>query len=136
MRLYTTIAISIGLTFLSAAALAKGGKYEVLDEGKVYYGDCSSFEKPATISVDNIFPHIHAYKLIKERNLDEKDPEYWVLLMQANKVFRDALKQVAVSKKHDLVAECGALRAVTPEVTIPDITHLVVAEVERNPEGR
>ncbi len=136
MRLCAIAAVIVSLVLLSTGVFAKGEKYEVLDSQKVYYGDCASFAKPATVNADEVFPHIHEYKLIGERKLDENDPEYWVLLMKANKVFKDALKAVAVSSKHDLVAERGAIKALAPDTTIPDITHLVVAEVERKPEGR
>lgn len=107
---------------------------EVLDAGKVYYGDCNSFSSPATVAADEVFPHIHAYKLIGERRLSEEDPEYWVLLSKANKVFRAAIKAVAATCGHDLVAERGALKPAAQNVTVPDITNLVIAEVQRGLE--
>jgi hypothetical protein len=136
MRSVAIIAIIAGAAFLCSTSLAKGEKYEVLNEQDVYYGNASSFANPATVAVGEIFPHIRAYKLIDERKLDESNPEYWVLLKQANEVFRAAVKQVAASGDYDLVAQRGAVKAVATDVAIPDITHLVVAEVKRNSEGR
>lgn len=108
---------------------------EVLDVEKVYYGDCNSFQSPATVAMDEVFEHIHEYRLIGERKLGEEDPEYWVLLSKANKVFRAAIKTVAATGGYDLVAERGALKALAPATTIPDITALVIAQVERDSEG-
>ena len=136
MRLSAKAAIVVTMALLYTGVHAMGGKYEVLDKQKVYYGDCTSFEKPATVAADEVFPHIHEYKLIGERKLDENDPEYWILLLKANRVFQDALKSVASSSKHDLVAERGAIKAIEKDAALPDITHLVVAEVKRKAEDR
>lgn len=136
MRLGLIASIAGGVLFLSiaAGAAAKDQKYEVTDKDKVYYGDCASFEAPATVVIDEVFPYIHAYRLIGERKLQENDPEYWVLLLKANEVFRNIVKQVAVASKHDLVAERGVIKATEAGAAIGDITHLVVAEVKRERE--
>jgi hypothetical protein len=134
MRLLKNTVLVISLLLLFSAAVAQVAKYEVLDKQKIYYGDCTSFDKPATVAIDEIFPHIYAYKLIKERKLNEKDPEYWVLLLQANEVFRKALKTVAATSKHDLIAERGVIKPEDNGTAIVDITHLVIAELQRNPE--
>jgi len=130
MRACEVVVAVLGVVVFGAAALANDQTYEVLDKGKVYYGDCASFDKPAVVGADEIFPHIREFKLIKERKLNENDPEYWVLLLQANEVFRKALKKVAESNNHDLVVERGAIRATAADKTIPDMTHLVIAEVQ------
>ena len=136
MRACAFAVMILGAAILAAAALGDDQGYEVLDKGKVYYGDCASFEKPATVSADDVFPYIREFKLIKERKLNENDPEYWVLLLQANEVFRQALKKAAESSGHDLVVERGAIRATAAGKTVPDVTQLVIVEVQANPEGR
>ena len=125
-----------GVILIASGALAEDEKYELLDKHGVYYGDCSSFENPATIAKVEIFAHIRTYKLIQERKLDENDPEYWILLVQANETFRTAVTLVAASSKYDLVAERGAIKAIADNATVSDITHLVVAEVKSNTEDR
>jgi crotonobetainyl-CoA:carnitine CoA-transferase CaiB-like acyl-CoA transferase len=135
MRACAVAVAVLGVVAL-AVALAADQSYEVLDKGKVYYGDCASFDKPAVVSADRIFPHIREIRLIKERKLNENDPEYWVLLQQANEVFRQALKKVAESNNHDLVVERGAIRPTAADKTIPDVTRLVIAQVQAKPEGR
>jgi hypothetical protein len=136
MRACVVIVTIASAAAFAAAALAAGQSYEVLDKSKVYYGDCASFAKPATVCADTIFPHIREFKLIKERKLNEDDPEYWVLLLQANEVFRRALKNVAKSSSHDLVVERGAIRTTAAGKSVPDVTNLVIAEIQANPEGR
>jgi hypothetical protein len=135
MRPCAVVVAFIGTVVMAAAAFGDGQSYEVLDKSKVYYGDCASFEKPATVSVDEIFPHIREFKLIKERKLDENDPEYWVLLLQANEVFRQALKKAAEPTGYDLVVERGAIRPSAAGKKVPDITDIVVAVIQANPEG-
>lgn len=135
MRAYAVALAVIGTVAMAAAVFGDGQSYEVLDMSKVYYGDCASFEKPATVSADEIFPHIREFKLIKERKLSENDPEYWALLLQANEVFRQALKKAAKSGSYDLVTERGAIRASAAGKKVPDITNLVLAVIKANPEG-
>ncbi len=136
MRACAVALMIFSVVSLATAALAGDQNYEVLDKSKVYYGDCASFVKPATVCVNKVFPHIREFKLVKERKLNENDPEYWVLLLQANEVFRRALKKVAESSGLDLVAERGAIRATADGKTIPDVTQLVIVEVQAIPEGR
>lgn len=136
MRAFAVAVTIFSIVTLAAAALAGGQGYEVLNKSKVYYGDCASFVKPATVRVNKVFPHIREFKLVKERKLNENDPEYWVLLLQANEVFRRALKKVAEASSFDLMAEHGAIRATEDGKTVPDVTHLVIAEVQAIPEGR
>jgi len=134
MRLIRIAAVFLFAAAFCASAAADGPKYDVIDKQKVYYGDCSSFSKPSTIAIDEVFPHIRSFKLIDERNLNESDPEYWVLLLRANEKFRAALKSIAAVHGLDLIAERGAIKSLGDESLLPDITNLIVAEVSRNPE--
>ncbi len=136
MRALRVTALPLAVLLLCTCLLAQDKDYEVLEAQKVYYGDCDSFESPASVVSASVFPHTKPYKLIKEKELTEKDPEYWVLLHEANKVFRHAVKAVAASFDYDLVAESGAVKPAAEDVSIPDITPFVIAQVKRNPEGQ
>jgi hypothetical protein len=130
------VVVLVGAVLLFSDMFANDRKYDVLDRQKIYYGDCASFENPALASLNQVFPYIREYRLIGERKLCEKDPEYWVLLLQANAAFRAAVARVAVSGGYDLVAGTGAVKAIDSDEPIPDVTHLVIAEVQRNPEDK
>ena len=113
----------VSLVFSAPDALG-GGR---VDPDRVYYGDCEKYTRPAVIDGPRVERSIPAFKEIARRGLTPDDPDYWPLLRKGAQSFRRALREVSRKKGYDLVAQIGSVEG--PEV--PDITDLVVAEVER-----
>ena len=122
MMARSTIAVfAAALLLAPALASASEGKYEV-DENKVYYGDASSFEKPAAILISKVFDAIPEY--VDARKKGKDDPQYYILLEKANQKFFTALERVAAAEKYDLIAEKGAVKS--KECRVPDATESVI----------
>ncbi|MFH1998419.1 MAG: hypothetical protein ABIK28_02010, partial [Planctomycetota bacterium] len=75
--------------------------------GDIYYGDKNLFNTPAVLNRDKIFAEIPAFKKIKKEKLDKHCARYFMLLEQANEVFRDKVKAKADEMGFDLVVEKG-----------------------------
>jgi len=121
MTLWTITAILVAAILAPSIASASDCKYEV-DEGKVYYGDADSFEKPAVIVISRVFDAIPEY--VDARKKGKDDPQYYILIEKANQKFFSALEKVAATEKYDLIAEYGSVKA--KEGRVPDVTESVI----------
>ena len=113
-------------------ALAAGSlpaAFKITDPTGIYYGDPDTFRAPAVLSTSLIFDQIPEYQEIKEKGLDESDPEYWILLEKANRRFYAAVAATARALRQDLVAETGAVIGTDGE-SIPNITQQVIRRVK------
>jgi len=79
--------------------------------GDIYFGDQNRFGSPCVLCRDKIFKKIPAYQKILRENLDRHSARYYFLLEEANKVFRDKVKEVAGKLGFDLVVEKGGICA-------------------------
>ena len=122
-------------SFLVLAALSAGAfaaadvKYQV-DRAKVYFGNADAFAKPAVVKSLTVFQNIKAYKTIEEEKITPESARYFLLMKEANEVFRNALTQVAKDEKIDLIGEVGSVKADDPKVAVPDLTQKMVKAVE------
>ena len=108
----------------TAATVAAGvGDYTCTDPSKVYYGNHRLFQRPATVSCDKVYDAIPEYQEIVKKGLTDKDPRYHILMKKASKRFSAAVKKMAKSKNHDLVACTGAVKKAKEKAKdIPDRT--------------
>jgi hypothetical protein len=99
----------------------------VVDETQVYYGKAATCKAPSVLDADKVFQAIPEYRKILDGKLTEKDVEYSVLLVKANRKFRAAVEGAATDKGYDLV---GGLGSVTwKDREIPDLTDAAVKKV-------
>lgn len=92
--------------------------------GTVYFGKLDGAQKPAEVVAKTVFAEIPEYKKIKEKGLDQDDPEYWILLGKANDKFYAAVRKVGEQAKFDVVVEKGSSRF---DSTPPDVTQKVIS---------
>jgi hypothetical protein len=118
----------VALGFLAPPAAA-AVKYEV-DRAKVYFGNADAFAKPSVAKSLTVFQNIKAYKTIEEEGLSPDSARYYLLLKEANEVFRSALTLVAKEEGRDLIAETGAVKSDDGKVVVPDLTEKLVKAVE------
>jgi hypothetical protein len=105
----------------------------VVDETKVYYGKAATCKAPSVVDADKVFQAIPEYKKILDGKLTEKDVEYSVLLVKANRKFRAAVEGAATDKGCDLV---GGLGSVTwKDREIPDLTEATLKKVADQAAG-
>ncbi|HET6204412.1 MAG TPA: hypothetical protein VFI25_16595 [Planctomycetota bacterium] len=122
--------VFLSLALAAGVALAAGDvKYQV-ERAKVYHGNPDAFSKPAVVTSLTVFQNIKAYKTIEEEKVTPESARYFLLMKEANEVFRKALTQVAKDEKADLVGEVGAIKADDPKVAVPDVTQKMVKAVE------
>ena len=106
-----------------AAADGEEAKKEpkpIVDQTQVYFGKTNGCKAPAVVDVDRVFGAIPEYKRIKDEKLTEKDAEYTILLVRANRKFHAAVEAAATDGSYDLVANLGAVTwegHVIPEIT-------------------
>ncbi|HKB15361.1 MAG TPA: hypothetical protein VKF62_04815 [Planctomycetota bacterium] len=113
----------------AGAAFAAEAKYQV-ERAKVYHGNPDAFAKPSVVRSLTVFQNIKAYKAIEEEKVSTDSARYFLLLKEANEVFRTALASVAKEEKVDLIGEVGAIKSDDPKVSIPDLTQKLVKAVE------
>ncbi len=97
--------------------------------GDVYHGDKYRFSAPCVLEREKIFAKIPAFQTIKREGLDKSNARYYILIEQANRVFRAKLTEVSRKLKYDLVVEKGGVRASVKGVHIPDITRKVIKAI-------
>jgi len=93
--------------------------------GDVYYGDKNRFNAPCVLTRETVFKAIPAYQKIGREGLDKNSARYYFLLEEANKAFRDSVKETAVEKGYDLVVEKGGIKP-SEKMKFTDITQAVV----------
>lgn len=96
--------------------------------GSVYFGHKEKFSQPCTLSRKDVFEVIPAYRTIKEEGLDKSSARYYFLIERANRVFRAAVRAVAVKLGYDLVVERGGIKS-SKGVRVPDITRAVIRKI-------
>src|SRR5262245_2754727 len=104
MKLAATVRrTAIGLVLLGSGLLAAAEvKYEV-ERSKVDHGNADAFSKPAVVKSLTVFQGIKAYKTIQDENITPDSARYFLLLKEANEVFKNGLAQVAKDESLDLV---------------------------------
>ncbi|MHC4942615.1 MAG: hypothetical protein ACYTG7_06285 [Planctomycetota bacterium] len=117
---------------ISSATLAQdipnspqGEKITYKVTGDTYFGDKNHFKNPCVLDRDKVFKKIPAYQKILREKLDKNSARYYFLLEQANKVFRDKVKEIAKKLGFDLVVEKGGIKA-NKEIRITEITKKVI----------
>jgi len=98
-----------------------------IDEAEIYYGDPADFTKPAVVDVDRVYESISEYKEIIDRDMDDSNPRYLMLMRAASKKFRTALKKAAKAKGYDLIGGLGSIKI--EGKTVPEITDLVISKL-------
>jgi hypothetical protein len=128
---FTPVSLRIPTFLLLAAgvAFAAEAKYQV-ERSKVYHGNPDAFAKPAVVKSLTVFQNIKAYKTIEEEKVSSESARYFLLLKEANEVFRTALATIAKEEKVDLIGEVGAIKAEDPKVSLPDVTQKMVKSVD------
>ena len=131
MRIAKGIAAIAVLTLLLAPNLFAGDKKKKveIDEANIYYGDVNDFESPAMVDADAVFDEIPEYREIIERDMDESNPRYLVLMRAASKRFRKAISSAAAAKGYDLIGGLGSIKIKGRNV--PDITALVIKKLPK-----
>lgn len=112
----------LGLLILAPVLALAGTKDAEINEGKIYYGDSSSFTKAGVIRISTVFGKIPEYREAQRKGKD--DPEYFILVEKANQKFQLALQSAAGAHGYDLIGEVGAIKI--KGETVPNITDLVV----------
>ncbi len=123
LRIPTFLLLAAGVAFAAEA------KYQV-ERTKVYHGNPDAFARPAVVKSLTVFQNIKAYKTIEEERISSGSARYFLLLKEANEVFRTAIASVAKDEKVDLIGEVGAIKAEDPKLSLADLTQKLVKAVE------
>jgi hypothetical protein len=119
------------LVLVAPPAWAGIGDYDCPNPSKVYLGNPNLFQRPCTVDCDRIYSHIPEYQEILRRNLTDRNPEYHILMKKATKRFTAAVKKMAAARKHDLVAQKGAVtKAKKDAKDVPDRTDEVIRDLD------
>ena len=117
------VAFAAWLACWPMASLASAD-IEVLVESQIYHGDPDYARSAACISANEVFLAIPAYRKILDEKIDKSDPRYWLLMEEANRVFRRALRKCERDHGYDLIGELGSIRV--DGAPAPDITGIAV----------
>jgi len=113
-------------------ALKKLGINKV-DKESVYYGDSRRFKKPACVDKKKVFKEHPCYQTIVKENISPDIARYWLIINKINESIREAYKKVEGKYGYDLIGKIGYItdNEGNPVKEIPDITNLVIEQVER-----
>lgn len=102
-----------------------------LDKDKIRYGKASDFDpkkkhKVGTIRSKDIYLEIPAYQTIIKEKISKDSARWRILMEEATKVYKKAVKKVAKDGSFVLVVEEGGISG----YTTTDLTNLVIEAVE------
>lgn len=120
----STLRLAVVLLATGLLAPAAPAEIEVVAESQIYHGDPEYAEKPGCISANEVFMAIPAYRKIVEEKIQKSDPRYWLLMEEANRIFRRALRKAESQHGYDLIGEMGSITV--DGGAPPDITAIVV----------
>ena len=98
---------------------------EKVDHGAIYWGDPSSFTKPAYVDYTALIESTPEYKEIKKKKLSSSDPASWILMSDAADRVAGAIDYVAKEEGYDLICAKQYWTKLELGVKAPDITKLV-----------
>ncbi|MBT3340604.1 MAG: hypothetical protein HN405_06705 [Planctomycetes bacterium] len=121
------VALSANLHYGSGFSVAAFAAVS-LDKSKVRYGNPASFDaerqdKVGTIRSKEIYRAIPAFQKIEKGNIKKGSAQYTKLMGEATKVYRKALKSVAISGAYVILVEQGGIS----DYSVTDVTAGVIA---------
>ena len=122
-----TFAVFLTGTMLAGAYSIDAG---VLDAKKIYWGEASSFDKPAEVKYQDVVTATEEYNEIKKKKIQRGTGKYWILMSQSSDRAVRAIGAVATDEKNDLVASAGYLGSLETPIPATDITKTVIDEVK------
>lgn len=90
-------------------------------------------QSPCVVEPLKVFERIPEYLRIRTLGLDDRDPEYWILLAKANEKFYLTIrKTIKDLETYDTVIRRGHVQLApgSKATAIPDITHEVIERLE------
>lgn len=101
-----------------------------VDEQKIFHGNAKSFEKPASVKVEDVIKATPEYHQIKKEKLDRGSGKYWILISKATDKATQAISDVAEDSEYDLIVVDGYLDGLKPPIASVDITKEVLKKLE------
>jgi hypothetical protein len=100
-----------------------------LDRAQVRWGNASKFDLKGSAAVGtvrstDVYDAIPAYKTIKKEGLEKGSARYTMLIGQATKAYKAALKKVGQDKSYALIVEEGGISGYT---NVTDATSDIIA---------
>ena len=102
---------------------------ESVDEQKIFWGNPSSFSKPAAVDFKAAVMATDEFKNIRKEKVQPGTGRYWILISQASERAIRAISAVGKEEGFDLVVAKGYLESVNIQVNPPDITESVLKKL-------
>jgi len=118
---------------VSATSLAWAGHVipsNEIDSNEIFFGNPSSFEKPAEVDVEAVIMATPEFKEIKKKKLDRGTGRYWILHSQATNRASKAISNYATETEYDLIANVGYLGNLEAPIEADDITKDIIKLVK------
>jgi hypothetical protein len=125
---FALLLVVLASVFAAAQDYGEDDKKVTIDTEKIYFGSPAKFKKPGVINAKTVFLEIPAYQEIVREKLTKKDAKYMILIAEANKIFKKALKKVFDESGYDLVGEIDSIQI--EGETVPEITSRVIEAIE------
>lgn len=118
------------LAVLVLVAPAEAGTYaiptEKLDGQKIYWGNATSFDKPAEVNYEAVVKATPEYGELKKKKVERGTAKYYNLLSQASDHAVHLIVEVIRETDYDLVAAKGYLGSLETPIQAEDLTDAVL----------
>ena len=99
---------------------------------QIFYGNPSSFSKPAEIDVEALTLATPEFQEIKRKKIKKGTGKYWILRSNATDRAHRAIQQLAEELDYDLIANEGYLGGLPTPIECDNITKLAIKIVKRS----
>lgn len=122
------------VVFLTLAALPGSllAQVDLKSDAVVYFGSASNTTAPAYVDEDRVRDATPECQTIRNEGVRKGSARYKILMAEADKRIRQAVKDVASARSKDLVVRSGDVTDAKGK-DVADITNEVVEKLSQNP---
>lgn len=127
--------LSFAFLLSLAVAILPGSlpaQVDLKSDAVVYFGNASNTTAPASVDEDRVREATPEWQTIRAEGVRKGSARYKILMAEADKRIREAVRDVALNRSKDLVVRAGDVTDAKGK-DVADITNDVVERLSQNP---
>jgi Skp family chaperone for outer membrane proteins len=129
--MFRSLALLVSLVIANLGGSLQA-QVDLKSDAVVYFGSASNTTAPASIDEDKVREATPEWQTIKAEGVRKGSARYKILMAEADKRIREAVRDVASTNSKDLVVRSGDVSDAKGKDVI-DITNEVVEKLSQNP---